>query len=79
MPGVVNNLIKNAVEHVAELDELSQKTVKVTMSDDKDLVVITINNQGKSVSPEKLLTFFDKFNSNRSKAGGNQDYRGYAR
>ena len=70
LPGIFNNLIKNAVEHVSALDELSQKTVTVTMRDDDDSVTVFINNKGKAVSPEKLLTFFDKFNSDPKKVDG---------
>ncbi len=64
LPGVFNNLIKNAIEHVSCENSESEKFIKINMfNNDKDLV-IEINNRGRTIPEEKLLTFFDKFNSN---------------
>ncbi len=70
MPNVFNNLINNAIEHIADLKDIEQKIVAINMYNIDDSLVISINNKGEPVNPDRLLTFFDKFNSNRKKAGG---------
>ena len=65
MPGVFTNLIKNAVEHVGKLRDKSEKIVKIAMYGENNKIIITINNKGKPIPPEKLELFFDKFNTDR--------------
>ncbi len=65
--GVFHNLIKNAVEHVAVLDNPKDKTVGIGVDVTETSIVIAINNRGEPVPPEKLELFFEKFNSDRSK------------
>jgi PAS domain S-box-containing protein len=62
MPGVFSNLISNAIEHVRDLTDVSEKKVKVEVFNEKDSVVVKINNRGEPVPPERLATFFEKFN-----------------
>jgi PAS domain S-box-containing protein len=67
LPGVFHNLIKNAIEHVGDLDDKSQKTVRIGLFNQAGMVAVRINNLGKPVSPERLATFFDKFNTGKEK------------
>ncbi len=64
-PGVFSNLIMNAVEHVSDHPDPEQRVVTVHAFEDTDKVVVRINNRGAPVPPERLATFFDKFNSDR--------------
>ncbi len=67
LPGVFTNLLKNAVEHVLREKRPDAKTVTVTTRNEDGGLVITINNRGEPVPPQKLATFFEKFNSDRSR------------
>lgn len=69
--GVFNNLIKNAIEHVGTEKTLTKKEIKIEIIKDKNYILIEINNRGKIISKDKLLTFFDKFNViGKKKKGG---------
>jgi len=70
LPGVFHNLIKNAVEHVCDLGDESQKEVAVRMTKKMGKIVVTINNRGDPIPPERIAVFFDKFNTERKKKGG---------
>ncbi len=70
LKGVFQNLIKNAVEHVAELGDAQQRIVRVNLATENRKAVIKVNNQGEPVPPEKLALFFEKFNSTRRRKGG---------
>ncbi|MFA6470394.1 MAG: PAS domain S-box protein [Candidatus Latescibacterota bacterium] len=62
MPGVFMHLIRNAIEHVRDCSDVADKKVKVDVFNEKDTVVVKINNRGEPVSQERLATFFEKFN-----------------
>ena len=67
LPGVFNNLIKNAIEYISDIEDESEKVVKVEMYSTNGKVVVKINNKGETISTEKLQLFFEKFNSDRTK------------
>ncbi len=62
MPGVFSRLIRNAIEHVSEVEEESERRVTVEIFNRDSSIVVKINNRGPTLSPERLATFFDKFN-----------------
>lgn len=65
------HLIKNAHEHVQNLEDPTQQTVTITASTSANAVQIQINNKGPEIPPEACETFFQKFNSrNKSNAVG---------
>jgi len=70
MSGVFTNLILNAVEHVANLREPEGKIVTVDFRKERERCIIRINNKGEPVSPERLASFFEKFNSGKEKRQG---------
>ena len=70
LAGVFQNLIKNAIEHVADLKDDSERTVKVQLHEEDRYAVVEIANRGEAIAPEKLCTFFEKFNTDRSKKAG---------
>ncbi len=70
MPGVFTNLILNAIEHVAKLRESSEKTVRVTLSTAENRLIVKIHNRGEPIRPERLATFFERFNPDESKKAG---------
>ena len=65
--GVFNNLIKNAIEHVQDSNDEKEKIVTITNYSQNGKNIVTINNKGEPVPPEKLKLFFEKFNSDRAK------------
>ncbi len=68
LPGVFQNLIKNAIEHVSGLEQ--DNVVKVDVSEEDGMLLVRINNKGEAISPERLSLFFEKFNTDRSKKSG---------
>ncbi len=70
LPGVFNNLIKNAIEHIINLENESEKVVKVDMFNVNSKIVVKINNKGEPIPTEKLQRFFEKFNTDRVKKSG---------
>ena len=65
------HLIKNAHEHVQDLEDPTQQTITITISTSADTVQIQINNLGPEIPPDACETFFQKFNSrNKSSAVG---------
>ncbi len=77
LPGVFRNLIKNAVEHVADMESEDDRVVLVRLGQLNGSWEVTIHNSGPPIPPERLKTFFDKFNS--TKAGGTGLGTSYAR
>lgn len=65
MPNVFTHLIKNAIEHVCEEQDSSERTIRVEIFNEGNSIVVQVNNRGKSIPQERLETFFDKFNSDR--------------
>ncbi len=78
LPGVFKNLIKNAAEHVAGLGE-SERRVDVVCEPAGESVLIRVQNGGVPLSTERLVTFFDKFNSTKSGQEGTGLGTSYAR
>lgn len=68
--GAFHNLIKNAVEHVSVLADEGDRRVQVSVFADEDKCQITIQNGGVPIPPDRLKTFFDKFNTDRSQKSG---------
>ncbi|MDA1027816.1 MAG: HAMP domain-containing sensor histidine kinase [Bacteroidetes bacterium] len=78
LPGVFKNLLKNAVEHIISLDD-SARRVDVYCSSEPGFVVISVHNGGETVPPERIATFFDKFNTTKANDGGTGLGTTYAR
>jgi len=78
LPGVFKNLIKNAVEHVYSLDGPS-KRVDVYCAVNNGWVAATVRNGGETIVPERIQTFFDKFNTTKANMGGTGLGTSYAR
>ncbi len=66
LSGVYHNLIKNAIEHICNIEDKNQKKVKIKVFNKNGHVVTTINNMGAVISPRKLKLFFEKFNSDKT-------------
>ncbi len=69
LPGVFKNIIKNAVEHVLPLDE-AQRRVEVFCGVHDGSAVIVVRNGGEPIPEQRLVTFFDKFNTTKADSGG---------
>ncbi len=78
LPGVFKNLIKNAAEHVAGLGE-SERRVDVVCEPAGESVLIRVQNGVVPLTAERLVTFFDKFNSTKSGQEGTGLGTSYAR
>jgi signal transduction histidine kinase len=68
--GVFDNLIKNGIEHVEDLEDEVERCITIRMDNEDGHVVVRINNKGEPVPSERLATFFEKFNTDRKKQGG---------
>ena len=77
LPGVFKNVIKNAAEHVLETSPNPVVTVSCTA--DEAVVTVDVHNGGDPVPPERLATFFDRFNSTKLGQGGTGLGTTYAR
>jgi PAS domain S-box-containing protein len=64
----VTNIIKNAIEH--DTDVKKDDVVTVSLFKEGDYAVIKVNNKGKSLLEEQLKTFFNKYNTTKSKGKG---------
>ena len=62
MSGVFSNLILNAIHHVKDVNDSTEKEVTIVFSESDNSLVVKINNRGTPVPPERLETFFDMFN-----------------
>jgi len=78
LPGVFKNLIKNAVEHVSELDDQVRR-VDVFCSINNGIVSVLVQNGGAPVPQALLPAFFDKFNTTKAEQGGTGLGTSYAR
>lgn len=67
--GVFHNLIKNAVEHVAGLEDVTDRLVLVAVKDTPLGVKIVIHNQGDPIPEDLLDVFFEKFNTHEKQGG----------
>ena len=67
--GVFHNLIKNAVEHVSDLDDVVGRVVRVRLTGESEHVVVSIHNGGVPISEDRVASFFEKFNT-YDKSGG---------
>ncbi len=65
LTGVFQNLIKNAVEHVDNLETESARAIHVVLSREDQKIVTKINNGGEPVPADRLDSFFEKFNTDR--------------
>lgn len=70
MPGVFTNLILNAIEHVAGLKNPAEKIVLVDLVRESGHLIVRINNKGTPIPPERVATFFDRFNTGPEKKTG---------
>ena len=69
MPGVFRNLLKNAAEHVMDIPS-SEQGLSISMTDTHTDFTLTVSNGGSPIPPERLPTFFEKFNSSKVSKGG---------
>ncbi|MCZ6635165.1 MAG: ATP-binding protein [bacterium] len=67
--GIFHNLIKNAVEHVSDLDDLAARMVRVGLTRESEHMVVSIHNGGAPIPDNRLASFFEKFNTH-GKLGG---------
>lgn len=70
MAGVFSNLLKNAIEHVSDLEPSEARTVTVLVFDRIGSVVFSIQNGGKPIPQERLPAFFEKFNTSKPSGTG---------
>lgn len=70
LPGVFTNLIKNAMEHVDGDEDGDGDGVRVSLAAEDGHAVVRVQNGGEPVPPDRLTTFFDKFNSTKTHRGG---------
>jgi CheY-like chemotaxis protein len=74
--GVFQNLIKNAIEHIIQCELETTCAVQVrlffeTCSETREpIVVVQIQNGGHPIPKDRLVTFFEKFNTDGIKKGG---------
>ncbi|RJP76410.1 MAG: PAS domain S-box protein [Candidatus Zixiibacteriota bacterium] len=61
------NLLKNALEHVAGIPG---EDVDVLISGEEGRLAVAIHNGGETVPPERLATFFERFNTTKKEMGG---------
>lgn len=66
---VFHNLIKNALEHVCELSDDSDREITIEISENLEDITVSINNRGPIIPPENLDTFFEKFNAQNKQHG----------
>ncbi len=70
LTGVFVNLVRNAVEHVERSTDPAQKTVTVGLDREDGRYVVRVRNRGAPIPPERITTFFEKFNVGPEKPGG---------
>ena len=69
MNGVFLNLIKNAVEHVTRIESDADRVVTVKVERRLRQICVLINNGGPPIPPDRVDSFFEKFNT-KGKEGG---------
>ena len=67
MESVFCNLIKNAVEH---LIGFSGEVVKVRIYKERNRPCVAVHNRGEAIPPDRLATFFERFNTTKKDKGG---------
>jgi len=67
--GVFQNLIKNGIEHVVDLESETERRTNVSIYNESDQIVVEVNNGGEPISSERLASFFEKFNTDRKGQG----------
>lgn len=67
MQSVFVNLIKNAIEHVAGIPG---EVIRVRLYEERGEPAVAVNNGGPPVPPERLATFFERFNTTKKNIGG---------
>ncbi|MFH1862444.1 MAG: PAS domain-containing sensor histidine kinase [bacterium] len=67
MESVFLNLLKNALEHVAGIPKT---LIIVRIYEERERLAVAINNGGEAIPPERLDTFFDRFNTTKKEIGG---------
>lgn len=67
MQSVFVNLLKNAIEHIAGIPG---EVVRVRIYKERGEPAVAVNNGGPTVPPERLTTFFDRFNTTKKNIGG---------
>jgi PAS domain S-box-containing protein len=65
LPRVVENLIRNAIEHVRFEGDPADRRVVVDLGCGEDTVVLRVWNRGAPIPPNQLDHFFDPFNTDR--------------
>ncbi len=70
LKGVFQNVTKNAIEHVADLEDDMERVVKLYLLSENRNALVRINNRGEPIPPEKLGSFFEKFNTTKRETGG---------
>jgi len=63
LQNALHHLIKNAHEHVQDLNDPTQKNVTISVPQIGKTLQIKINNRGPEISSEDCEIFFQKFNS----------------
>ena len=67
--GVFHNLIKNAVEHVAEYENEKDRVVTVTVKETPRSILVRVHNGGLPIPEDLLAVFFEKFNTHEKQGG----------
>ena len=61
------NLIKNAVEHLVGIPG---EAVKVRIYKERNRLCVAVHNHGEPIPPDRLITFFERFNTTKKDKGG---------
>lgn len=69
LSGVIQNLVRNGVEHTIEKETEIGRWVNIRLYNEKQHVVLEINNGGEPIPAQKLGSFFEKFNTGRTGQG----------
>ena len=69
LQSVFRNLIKNAIEHTESIPA-QDKHLKISARCSDDFAIVHLSNGGVPIPENRLVTFFDKFNSTKRDKGG---------
>ncbi|TKJ37598.1 hypothetical protein CEE37_13880 [candidate division LCP-89 bacterium B3_LCP] len=67
MESVFVNLLKNAIEHISGIPD---EVVRVRLYEEGKFLAVSVNNGGEPIPPERLITFFERFNTTKKNIGG---------
>lgn len=71
LKGVFTNLIKNAYEHVKDLEDPDQRRIRVSLDErGREFLCVRVNNRGEPIPAARLELFFEKFNTARERKPG---------